>query len=238
MKSRPILFSAEMIRALLDGRKTQTRRIVKPQPQLSSHHEPVRAELRGDRRWVFMTHTDRPDYGWATGDVLCPFGVPGDLLWARETHAIVGNIDPGWVLYRASGYENECRRHGFDRPVPGESEIYKPIGTERLSKDGYLERKINDNLPLRARWKFVHLIVWEAEHGPVPPGHAVAFMPGRKTNKAAEITVDALELVSRRDLMLRNSIHNLPEALVEIVRLRGALKRQINKRVSDGQHDR
>lgn len=36
--------------------------------------------------------------------------------------------------------------------------LYKPIGTERLSKDGYLERKVNDNLPLQARWRAVHLM--------------------------------------------------------------------------------
>lgn len=85
MKARPILFSAEMIRALLDGRKTVTRRIVKPQPKLSPHHEPVRAETRGDRRWVFMTHTDRPEYSWATGGVRCPYGEPGDALTVKES---------------------------------------------------------------------------------------------------------------------------------------------------------
>lgn len=63
MKSRPILFSAPMVRALLAGTKTQTRRIVKPQPP---------ASLRGD--------------GWHDlGDRRCPYGSRGDRLWVRET---------------------------------------------------------------------------------------------------------------------------------------------------------
>lgn len=192
MNARPILFSADMVRALLDGRKTQTRRIVKPQPQLSPHHEPVRAESRGNRRWVFMTHTDRPDYSWATGDVTCRYGMPGDLLWVRETHAIVGSVDPGWVLYRANGYENECRRHGFDRPPPESDIRWKPsihmprwtsrltlrltnIRAERLQAvseaDAIAEgiERIDD--PRGVAWKSYELI-HEGRHKGTPNPHA------------------------------------------------------------------
>jgi hypothetical protein len=44
--------------------------------------------------------------------------------------------------------------------------LYKPIGTERISKDGYLERKVNDDLPLQRRWRAVHLITWEKGERP------------------------------------------------------------------------
>ncbi len=86
MKERPILFSAPMIRAILDGRKTQTRRVVKPQPP-SAH--------RFAGFTVSSTHTD--DEGkavWASSDVSallkdahrvrCPYGAAGDRLWVRE----------------------------------------------------------------------------------------------------------------------------------------------------------
>lgn len=70
----PILFSGEMVRAILDGRKTQTRRVIKPQPLLSnvalgcaSAEERQRLELQ----WLV--------------DNDCPHGKPGDLLWVRET---------------------------------------------------------------------------------------------------------------------------------------------------------
>jgi hypothetical protein len=59
---------------------------------------------------------------------------------------------------------------------------YKPIGSERLSKDGYLERKIHDGLPLQSRWRAVHLLNWEALNGPVPRGHCLKSLDGTKTN--------------------------------------------------------
>ena len=62
------------------------------------------------------------------------------------------------------------------------NENYKPIGTERLSKEGYLERKIHDGLPLQSRWRAVHLINWEAANGPVPDGHCLKCLDGDKAN--------------------------------------------------------
>jgi hypothetical protein len=59
--------------------------------------------------------------------------------------------------------------------------IYKPIGTERLSKDGYRERKVHDGLPLQSRWKAVHRIEWESVNGPVPEGMALKCL-GDKSN--------------------------------------------------------
>lgn len=104
--------------------------------------------------------------------------------------------------------------------------LYKPLGTERVSKDGYLERKVNDDMPLQKRWRAVHLLVWEAANGPLPPGHAVAFKDGNRRN----VALDNLELISRRELMLRNTVHNLGPELAEVIQLRGAVTRQINKR--------
>jgi len=70
MKERPILFSGPMVRAILSGRKTQTRRIVKPQPDESGLSKKDGAEYWED----------------ASGrKYICPFGVPGDRLWVRET---------------------------------------------------------------------------------------------------------------------------------------------------------
>ena len=112
--------------------------------------------------------------------------------------------------------------------------LYQPIGTERISKDGYLERKINDDLPLQARWRAVHLLLWEATHGPVPKGHAIAFRNGDKR----DIRLDNLECISRVELMARNSVHNLPKPLVETIRLLGALNRQIRRRRSHEEQDR
>lgn len=79
MKERPILFSALMVRAILDGRKTQTRRVVKPQPswELLQEYATIRATRGSTRTNAQMLADCMP----------CPFGVPGDRLWVRETFA-------------------------------------------------------------------------------------------------------------------------------------------------------
>ena len=71
MNERPILFSMEMVQAILDERKTQTRRVIKPQPEYELN--------RGDR---FYTTEGIPMY-----EFTCPYGKPGDLLYVRETWA-------------------------------------------------------------------------------------------------------------------------------------------------------
>lgn len=105
-------------------------------------------------------------------------------------------------------------------------QLHQPIGAERISKDGYLQRKINDDLPLQARWRAVHLILWEEAHGPIPDGHAVIFKDGNKQN----ITLDNLECISRAELMRRNSYHRYGQEIARLVQLKGAITRQINQR--------
>jgi hypothetical protein len=87
MKERPILFSGPMVRALLDGRKTQTRRVLKqatgPSLSVGIENEPGVAELS----WL---SGDGPghDVHETIKKVPCPYGLPGDRLWVRETHSI------------------------------------------------------------------------------------------------------------------------------------------------------
>lgn len=106
------------------------------------------------------------------------------------------------------------------------NELHKPVGSERLSKDGYLERKINEDMPFQRRWRAVHLILWEAHHGPLPAGHAIIFKDGDKTNHSE----DNLQMVTRADLMRRNSAHNRGPEIARLIQLKGAITRQINKR--------
>lgn len=105
------------------------------------------------------------------------------------------------------------------------ADLYRPIGTERISKDGYLERKINDDMPFQKRWRAVHILNWEAANGPLPKGYALRFKDGDKTN----VGIDNLELISRADLMRKNTIHQYPKEIAQLVQLRGAITRQINK---------
>lgn len=56
--------------------------------------------------------------------------------------------------------------------------LYKPIGTERITEDGYRERKMHDGLPMGSRWQLVQRIEWEAVNGPIPDGYALKCLNG------------------------------------------------------------
>ena len=73
---------------------------------------------------------------------------------------------------------------------------YKPVGTERVNTDGYVEIKIADP----RTWKGKHKIIWEAANGPVPPGHVLIFADGNKLN----VNLENLLLITRRELAVMN----------------------------------
>lgn len=100
---------------------------------------------------------------------------------------------------------------------------WTPIGTERLSKEGYLQRKMFDTGCTRRDYVPVHHLVWVAHNGPVPQGHCIIFKDGDKRN----ITIENLDCITRAENMKRNTIHNLPEELKEVLKLKGALNRRI-----------
>ncbi|MDR1076968.1 MAG: HNH endonuclease [Xanthomonadaceae bacterium] len=108
---------------------------------------------------------------------------------------------------------------------------YDPLGTIKV-KDGELRIKFTDDAPYpAARWKPVARVVWEAAHGPIPPGHVVRFKDGKKTLALEEITLDRLECVTKAENMRKNSYwRNYPREVGELIQLKGRLTRQINKR--------
>ncbi|ENO80302.1 hypothetical protein [Thauera sp. 63] len=100
MKVRPILFSAPMVRAILAGTKTQTRRVVKPQPAVGQGI--VNAAYCGyPNLWLRDGPCDKTD---PAQDWRCPYGQPGDRLWVREAWAETDREDGTPVIaYRAGG---------------------------------------------------------------------------------------------------------------------------------------
>lgn len=96
MREKPIIFNAQMVRAILEGRKTQTRRMMKPQPEL---------RMGGFWHWK--------DCQWADGGIGFPkTGIedhapyqPGDRLWVRETFS--EHPEQAIMAYRADGEEFE-----------------------------------------------------------------------------------------------------------------------------------
>jgi hypothetical protein len=102
MKEHPILFTTDMVRAILEDRKTQTRRVIKPQPvpfvqntpdcHPQKHPEPYIDSYCSERKipenprgmsdtWCWWTRDNRQ--GSEIG--RCPYGKPGDRLWVKET---------------------------------------------------------------------------------------------------------------------------------------------------------
>ena len=107
---------------------------------------------------------------------------------------------------------------------------WQPLGSLRITADGYLERKIS-NLPgpNHVRWHGVHRLVWAAAHGPIPPRHIVVFKPGHKTTKPEHITADKLECITRAENARRNHPINHNPELAKLVQLKGAITRQVNR---------
>ena len=98
---------------------------------------------------------------------------------------------------------------------------YRPVGSERVNVDGYVEVKIADpNV-----WEAKHRVIYEQAYGKVPDGYSVQFKNGNKQ----DLSLDNLCLVSRADLMKNNSMARYPEELKTVIWLKGAVKRQINK---------
>ncbi|MCD2460419.1 hypothetical protein LRM39_18285 [Enterobacter cloacae complex sp. 2021EL-01261] len=107
-----MIFNSEMVRAILDGRKTQTRRIIKPQPVM---YEPGQSIHVSDM----------------INDALrCPFGSVGDRIWVRETWAEAGAGAPDLKLYRAN----------YPEHVPAHYENVPPVDEIRWTPSIHMPR--------------------------------------------------------------------------------------------------
>lgn len=118
MKERGMIFNGEMVRAILDGRKTQTRRLMKVQPSDGFHPTHNGYDLDLNAHWYTPGVVDKNGYLQpAKKDVFgvadenegytCPFGAVGDRIWVRETFCPVpDNEEPAGcsaILYAADG---------------------------------------------------------------------------------------------------------------------------------------
>lgn len=172
MKERPILFSAPMVRAILAGKKTQTRRIVKPQPEITRDMFPTSAAtMRADgssTNFVFKI-TERPGIYRCLGSKnfaaeFCPYGQPGDRLWVRETcHAEEKPSGLDGVRYLADNH-------------------FQPI----------------ENSP-GAAFKWMHLNAYRAEAGARVPSIHMPRWASRITLEVVGVRVERLNDCSEED---------------------------------------
>ncbi len=117
MKERPILFNAPMVRAILAGTKTQTRRIMKPQPTRVDGGVPF-----GDGpKWACAAP--------GSAVISCPHGKRGDRLWVREAHYIIGEHRE--VFFRATQDSNNSPTLSW--PGPWRPSIHMPRWASRIT---------------------------------------------------------------------------------------------------------
>lgn len=110
MADRPIIFSAPMVRALLDGRKTQTRRVLKPQPVGIGFLKVASVDWHKTKGWgAYNRELTR------IGDVRVPYA-PGDRLWVREAFGVGVSTGNSWHADSGPGAMNPLapRRYRAD----------------------------------------------------------------------------------------------------------------------------
>lgn len=148
MKGRVIPYSVEEI-AWLEVNRTMV---------ISEYHRAFCAAFGREDVSAGHLHALRKRKGWKTGRTGC-------FEKGESPH------NKGKAFPVAATHPN-CRKTQFRAGSrTGKAAVnYKPIGFERISKEGYRERKIHDGLPFKSRWKLVHRIEWESAHGPVPNG--------------------------------------------------------------------
>jgi hypothetical protein len=134
VKERPILFSGEMVRAILEGRKTQTRRVMKPQPTCTNYW----------MMWGAEVSTAREVDGDVVDEWTCPYGQSGDRLWVRETWRPVGpwecRKDSATIQYRSdgvyerkTGWSKDFRIKTDDRRDKWRPSIFMPRWASRIT---------------------------------------------------------------------------------------------------------
>jgi hypothetical protein len=122
MNEKPILFSPEMVRAILDGRKTQTRRVIREIKNREGM--PVHFSI-DENGW--------PVLDWSWEKMKCPYGVPGDRLWVRETYQLIDNIHGGLTtLYKADDNSRKYTEEFLAR-MKWQSPIFMPRMWSRIT---------------------------------------------------------------------------------------------------------
>lgn len=176
MTERPILFSDPMVRAILEGRKTQTRRIVKPQPWNKGEYKMAPNGIT-KVRWVeeaqewWFTPADVEDYDPSPYSYMaktCPYGVPGDRLWVVTIRDVPGHEgrygagDDGHI-YRIDRSEPRRLREAV---VSGYRRVSLALGSKRTQEN-----------------RRVHEIVCTAFYGPRPSErYEVRHLDGDRSN--------------------------------------------------------
>ncbi len=205
-----------VLRARYANEKSETLARVLRRPLTSVYQRARALELKKSEAYLASPDACR----------LRRFG-PGIEHPGKQTQFPKGHPPANKGLRRPGWHRGRMRETQFKAGVP--SWRLMPIGSTRLI-DGYVYRKVSavPRVPYTVNWKPEHVLVWTRANGPIPAGHAVAFKNGNRE----DIRLENLELLTRRALMARNSVHTLPKPLAQTVQLLGALHRQIGRKAA------
>lgn len=154
MRDRPILFSAPMVRAILDGTKTQTRRVVKPQPEQIPAHVWKDPKVPADRQFWWPSTAARSMVEVRDMGAFSPYGMAGDRVWVRETWQYADWTEEGepYIRYAA----DKSVRGFFGNEVP-DGEALVDVW-EKLSRSENYEI---DNKAADRKWRpSIHMPRW------------------------------------------------------------------------------
>lgn len=100
---------------------------------------------------------------------------------------------------------------------------YRPVGSERIDRDGYVWVKVADPKV----WKQKHRLLWEEHYGKIPRGYNIQF----KNKDKHDVRIENLYLISRKEQMGKENsfLARYPKELADVIRLKGAVTRQIHK---------
>lgn len=170
-----------MVRAILAGTKTQTRRVVKPQPEAEHGGEPYWF-VGGYRAWTYRSTTDSLRKG---GNVLpCPYGQTGERLWVREAWRTAKSLDK----LSPSSIGKRCIEAGYRSP-------WAPLQWEA---DG----------SLNTNWRGFE-ITGDAESGKLRAGMFMPRWASRITLEVTAVRVERLQDISEADAIAEGIVHEV-----------------------------
>lgn len=179
MKERPILFKGRLVQAILAGKKSQTRRIVKPQPEAVPDDK--RDAIRSDWWWSSARHQSMillPEEQ-AVMESVCPYGQPGDRLWVRESAALYIPTTGDTVPFKGNGDLARPEGPGLDGCGQTASSDYVI-----LYRAGYRDPRLTATEP--ARWcPSIHMPRWAS----------------RLTLEVAGVRVERIQSISEADIL-------------------------------------
>jgi hypothetical protein len=157
MKGRAISYSAAEMAWLEENRLMV----------ISDYHRAFVAAFKRDDVSLVNLHSLRKRKSWSTGRTGC---FPKGNEPFNKGKPMPYNVNSAATRFQKGSRTGKAALN------------WKPVGTERISQDGYREIKVHEGLPMQSRWQLLHRVEWEKVNGSIPPDHALKCLDGDRAN--------------------------------------------------------